>query len=137
MYLSSSTSVLNKYFIIDCCYWLCGFSPQTGTPPQKFHSIFPPSVKHFCLSIFQTLFVFFYFKKPRFKKFTLSGLESTSSASVNTPHKGDSFHGNKIVKKKKNHGNICSLLPFLVPLALLCARHGNYTCDKRRCSPLV
>lgn len=62
MYLSSSTSVLNKYFIIDCCYWLCGFSPQTGTPPQKFHSIFPPSVKHFCLSIFQTLFVFF-FKK--------------------------------------------------------------------------
>lgn len=101
MYLSSSTSVLNKYFIIDCCYWLCGFSPQTGTPPQKFHSIFPPSVKHFCLSIFQTLFVFFFKKKPRFKKFTLSGLESTSSASVNTPHKGDSFHGNKIVKKKK------------------------------------
>lgn len=62
----------------------------------------------------------------QFKILTLSGLESTSSASVNTPHKGDSFHGNRNVKKK-NHGNICSLLPFLVPLALLCARHGNYT----------
>lgn len=39
--------------------------------------------------------------------------------------------------KKKKHGNICSLFPFLVPLALLCLRHGNYTWDKNHCSPLV
>lgn len=107
---------------------------DTSTKVSQYFSTFCQTLLSF---YFPNIVCFFFKKKPRFKKFTLSGLESTSSASVNTPHKGDSFHGNKIVKKKKNHGNICSLLPFLVPLALLCARHGNYTCDKRRCSPLV
>lgn len=51
----------------------------------------------------------------QFKILTLSGLESTFSASVNTPHKGDSFHGNRNVKKKKKPWK--HLLPTSFPSA--------------------
>lgn len=63
----------------------------------------------------------------KFKELALFELNSISRASVNTPHKGDGFLGNRHVegrkkKKKKKQGSIHSLFPSLESLALLIAR---------------
>lgn len=77
IYLPYLISISNKYFIINCCYWLPS-ALQARKTPQKLQGIFPPSVRCFCLFNFPLL------KLMQFKELTLFELESTSSASVNT-----------------------------------------------------
>lgn len=89
----------------------CHCSPQAGRTPQKFQGIFPASVKRFCLFNFPLL------KLIQFKGLTLFELESTSSAFLNMPHKGDGFLGNRnVAKKKKNPWK--HVLPTSFPSAL-------------------
>lgn len=85
----------------------CHCSPQAGRTPQKFQGIFPASVKRFCLFNFPLL------KLIQFKGLTLFELESTSSAFLNMPHKGDGFLGNRNVAKKKKSMETCA--PYLLP----------------------